>query len=93
MRDINSNRGGLEVVAIVISAITLAATIGGWLWYGGRQSQRIDALEATSAQIQKDIKSSGELNSHQDSDIAVIKSQYAEIITRLSRIDAKLDRR
>lgn len=93
MRDINTNRVGLEVVAIGISAVTLLATVGGWLWYGGRQSQRIDSLESVSAQIQSEINSSRDLNSHQDSDIAVIKSQYAEIITRLSRIDAKLDRR
>lgn len=88
-----SQRGaGLEVIAVLISGITLLATLGGWIWFGGRLAQRVDTLEVSDTRIEAQVATIRDRNSGQDSDIAVTKSQYNQIITRLDRIDAKLDR-
>lgn len=91
-QSITDRRTGLELVAVAISAVTLLATLGGWIWFGGRLAQRVDSLEATAAAVQLQVSSLRDRNAGQDSDIAVTKAQYSEIITRLNRIDSKLDR-
>jgi uncharacterized membrane protein YfbV (UPF0208 family) len=93
MASITNDRTSLEKVAILISTVTLLCTIVGWVWFGGGLAQRVITNENSIATLQKEVNSGRDLNSRQDSDIAVTKAQYAEIIQRLNRIDEKLDRR
>lgn len=93
MASITNDRTSLERVAVAISAVTLLCTICGWVWFGGGLAQRVTTTETNIETLQKEVNSGRDLNSRQDSDIAVTKAQYAEIISRLNRIDEKLDKR
>lgn len=82
----------VEWLAVAASALTLLVTLGGWVWWGGRLSQRVDTLEIQMQQASEERRDLHTENGKQQTDIEVIKAQYAEIISRLNRIDQKLDR-
>lgn len=82
-----------ERAAVLISVLGLLFQVGAWIWWGGRLSQRVDMLEASRAQELDMSNHAADANSRQDVDIAVIKSQYADILMQLNRISEKLDRK
>lgn len=83
----------VEWIAVCASVLTFLTTMGGWIWWGGRLSQRVDTLEAQVGRADSAIASLRAENSHQASEIAVTKAQYAEIINQLNRIYMRLDTR
>ena len=82
-----------ERAAVLISVLGLLFQIGAWIWWGGRLSQRVDMLEASRSQELEMATRSSDVNGRQDVDIAVIRAQYADILTQLNRISEKLDRK
>lgn len=89
--NIGSQRLGLEIIALIISAVSALITVGGLIWFGGRLAQRVDSHDMEITSLQMEVDTNREVNSRQDSDIAVTKSQYGDIITRLGRIENKVD--
>ena len=82
-----------ERAAVLISVLGLLFQFGAWIWWGGRLSQRVDMLEASRSQELEMATRSSDVNGRQDVDIAVIRAQYADILTQLNRISEKLDRK
>ena len=89
MGQANSNGSAAPYVAIGVSLIV---QIMGFVWWGSQLSQRVTTLENQNTEVKFHLAKLIEDNAGQASDIAVSNSQYREIIARLNRIDAKLDR-
>jgi hypothetical protein len=92
-QNIADKRTGLEVIAVVIAAFSALTTVCGWIWFGGRLAQRVDTLEQQANVARSESNTARDVNAAQTADIAVMKSQYNEILAQLNRIYSKLDRR
>lgn len=80
-------------LAIAMASLSIITTLGAWVWWGGRLSQRVDTLEA---QMQEDRRGMSDItgdNGRQNVAIGIIGQQYGEINRRLDGIDRKLDKR
>ena len=86
-----AHRISADWIAVGFTALTLAAQLGAWVWWGGRLSQRVDMLEMQMKQEQTAHEYGRDTNSRQDAELAVAKQQYMEIKEMLNRIYSKLD--
>ena len=75
-------------VSLLVSA---AAALVAWGVTWGVTSQRLAATVALLANARGDLNGQVSLNNAQEAKIAVLGSQYAEIIRRLDAIDRKLE--
>lgn len=80
-------------LAVIVAGISIATQIGAWMWWGGRLSQRVDAIESAQVRQMDQYAEFAHDNTRQDISISVTSQQYTEVIRRLDRIDAKLERR
>jgi uncharacterized protein involved in tolerance to divalent cations len=83
----------LEWLNIALTCVTLVAIVGGWLWWGGRLSARVEQLEAFRATAENTAEIKRELDSKQSSDIAATSAQFNMIMTQLNRLESKVDTR
>lgn len=70
-------------VSALVSLVAIAVT---WGITWGVYSQRLAAQEANSARDSAAIEANSRLNMAQETKLAVISSQYAEIIRRLDEL-------
>ena len=75
-------------VSLLVSA---AAALVAWGVTWGVYSQRLAATEALLYNAKSELNGQVTLNNSQEAKIAVLGSQYAEIIRRLDAIDRKLE--
>lgn len=80
-------------LAVGVACLSIATQIGAWMWWGGRLSERVDSLEKYQARQMDQLTEFNRDNAKQDVSISVTSQQYTEVIRRLDRIDAKLERR
>lgn len=79
-------------ISVGVSALTsLVAVILTWGITWGVYSQRLQNQEDNAAHAADVIEANTRLNAAQESKLAVMSSQYAEIIRRLEKIDRKLE--
>lgn len=83
--DMTSNR---DPLAITIAAVGLVAQVGMWIWWGGRIEQRVVALEGSQTRVD----AAQEKNAAQDVQIAVITTQYGQILTAIGDLKAEIKR-
>jgi hypothetical protein len=81
----------LEWTNIAVSAVTLIVVVGGWLWWGGRLSARVEQLEAYRASQEAAADQKRETDGKQSSDIAATNAQFNMIMTQLNRLESKVD--
>jgi hypothetical protein len=80
-------------LAVGVATLSIATQVGAWMWWGGRLSQRVDSLEDTQKEQARQLNEFNRDNAKQDTALGVTGQQYADIIRRLDRLDAKLDKR
>lgn len=81
----------LEWTNIAVSVVTLVMVVGGWLWWGGRLSARVEQLEAFRAATESSADQKRETDGKQSSDIAATNAQFNMIMTQLNRLESKVD--
>ena len=80
-------------LAVGVAVLSIITTLGAWVWWGGRLSQRVDSIESTQQRQEERLNEFNRDNAKQDIALGVTGQQYADIIRRLDRLDAKLDKR
>lgn len=75
----------------VVSSLLVAAASSGVTW--GLYSSRLEAAEQRAQRAETAIEIAADKNTVQDVKIAIITTQYAEILRRLEGIEKKIDRR
>lgn len=80
-------------LAVGVAMLSIITTLGAWAWWGGKLSQRVDTIEASQARQEERLNEFTRDNAKQDIALGVTGQQYADIIRRLDRLDAKLDKR
>jgi hypothetical protein len=80
-------------LAMGLAVMSILTTLGAWIWWGGRLSQRMETVEVTQKTQGESIRDISNNNARQDIALGVTGQQYADIIRRLDAIDGKLDRR
>ncbi len=91
MTEPERKRVNLEWLNVALTAVTLLAIVGGWLWWGGRLSARVEQLEAFRATSEAAADEKRLVDIQQSSDIAVNQSQFTAITTQLNRLESKVD--
>lgn len=90
----NGHSGQPEHVKVSIG-ISLLVSIGAalltWGITWGVYSQRLSVQEAMQSRAELELDHNRNTDNQQEAKIAVLGSQYTEIIRRLNSIDAKLD--
>lgn len=82
-----------DPLAIAVAVLSILVQLGMWFYWGGKIETRVSALEENGradkvyrdAALQKDAT--------HDSQLAVVTTQYAEVIRRLGNIESKLEER
>jgi hypothetical protein len=80
-------------LAVGVAVLSIITTLGAWVWWGGRLSQRVDTLEMMQQRQEVQLSELNRDNARRDTAIAVTGQQYADIIRRLDGIERKLDKR
>lgn len=81
----------LELMNLALTGITLLSIVGGWLWWGGRLSARVEQLEAYRQSSEKAAEMKRDIDTKQTSDIAATSAQFNMIMTQLNRVESKVD--
>jgi cell division protein FtsB len=80
-------------LAVGVAVVSIITTLGAWVWWGGRLSQRVDTIESDRKEDRREIAEMRRENAKQDIALSVTGQQYTEVIRRLDGIDRKLDKR
>jgi hypothetical protein len=80
-------------LAVGVAVLSILTTLGAWVWWGGRFSERMNNVENIQREQAAELRAIANNNARQDIALGVTGQQYADIIRRLDGIDAKLDRR
>lgn len=80
-------------LAVGVACLSIFTTLGAWVWWGGRLSQRVDTIESRQQRWEMRQDEFARDNAKQDISISVTGQQYTEVIRRLDGIDRKLDQR
>lgn len=83
-------RGGFQIAALIMSSVAALATVGGWVWFGGRLAQRVDTHDLVLKELERRGDVERDKNAEQATQLAVNSQQYAEIIEQLKQIRADL---
>jgi hypothetical protein len=77
-----------DPLAIGLAALGIMSQVGIWIWWGGRIEQRVATLEGS----QPRLDSVQEKNAAQDVQIAIITTQYGQILTAIADLKAEIKR-
>lgn len=80
-------------LAVGVAVLSIITTLGAWVWWGGRLSQRVDTIEAAQQRQEMQLNEFNRDNAKQDTALGITGQQYADIIRRLDGIERKLDKR
>lgn len=80
-------------LAVGVAILSIVTTLGAWVWWGGRLSQRVDTIESDKKEDRRTLDEIRRDNARQDVAISVTGQQYTDIIRRLDGLDRKLDKR
>lgn len=80
----------VPLTASVLASLIVAAASSGVTW--GLYSSRLEAAERRADAAERSIEGSTAKNAEQDTKLAVITTQYGEILRRLDAIEKKIDR-
>lgn len=81
----------VPLTASVVASLIVAAASSGVTW--GLYSSRLEAAERRADAAERTMSAAVAKNAEQDTKIAVITTQYAEILRRLDAIEKKIDQR
>jgi hypothetical protein len=87
----DDKRTRLDRMNLAVSAVTLLAMIGGWLWWGGRLSARVDSIEERQVKQDQRTDATAVTTAKNSSDIAATSAQFNMILTQLNRVESKVD--
>lgn len=76
-------------LALVIAVASFLIQIGFVVYWTGRFAERLDQNEAIDAKQTQQIEATMARSNDHEVSLAVINTQYTEIITRLGRLDAQ----
>lgn len=76
-----------ENLAIAIAMVTLVVQLGAWFWWGGKMEQRMTNIEQRVDDQAARLEAERDKRGKSDTEVAVIVTQYTEIIKRLDRIE------
>ena len=80
-------------LAVGVAVLSIVTTLGAWVWWGGRLSQRVETIESSQQRYEERLDEYRRDNAKQDTALGVTGQQYADIIRRLDGIERKLDQR
>lgn len=80
-------------LAVGVAVLSILTTLGAWVWWGGRLSQRVENIEQAQRRHEERQDEYARDNAKQDIALSVTGQQYTEVIRRLDGIDRKLDKR
>lgn len=81
----------VPLTASVVASLIVAAASSGVTW--GLYASRLEAAERRADAAERTMSAAVAKNAEQDTKIAVITTQYSEILRRLDAIEKKIDRR
>lgn len=91
MSDASRQHVRVPLTASVLASLVVAAASSGVTW--GLYSSRLEAAERRADSAERAIEAAADKNTAQDLRIAVITTQYDEILRRLGNIEQKIDQR